>query len=128
PVNCLINTAYEGELVSETGLDAYLDIAASEPVICSSGFQSHKRFKVAMLSPAADGVGKDAIDLVFNVDGDTALNPYQVFSKTNNYTDKRLAGFKIQVGRGTGSGFQTASDLGIADQLYLSLGIGEETK
>lgn len=128
PVNCLINTSYEGELVSSTGADAYLDIAASEPVICSSGFQSHKRFKAAMLPAAADGVGKDAIDLVFNVDGDTALNPYQVFSKINNYTDKRLAGFKIQVGRGIGSNFQTASDLNIADQLYLSLGIGEETK
>jgi len=128
PNNCLINTSYEGELVSFTGLDAYLDIANSEPVICSSGFQSHKRFKVAMLPPAADGVGNDAIDLVINVGAGTGINPYQVFSKINNYTDKRLAGYKIQVGRGVGAAFQTASDLGIADQLYLSLGIGEENK
>lgn len=128
PENCLINTSYEGELVSTSGSDAYLDILNSEPVVCGSGFQSHKRFKVSMLPPAADGVGNDAIDLVFNVGAGTGINPYQVFSKINNYTDKRLAGYKIQVGRGVGAAFKTASDLGIADQLYLSLGIGEENK
>lgn len=128
PVNCLINTAYLGALQSVGGQDAYLDIAASQPVVCSSGFQSHKRFKVAMQPAAVDLADSDAIDLVFNVDAGATINPYQVFSKINNYTGKRLAGFKIQVGRGKGANFQTASDLGIADQLYLSLGIGEETK
>ncbi len=53
--------------------------------------------------------------------------PYQVFSKINNYTGKRLAGYKVEVGVGLGANFKTATDLGISDQLYLSLGIGEGT-
>ena len=31
------------------------------------------------------------------------LRYYQVFSKINNYTGKRLAGYKVIVGTGTGS-------------------------
>ena len=54
------------------------------------------------------------------------LRYYQVFSKINNYTGKRLAGYKVVVGTGTGSAFKSASELGIADkQLHLSIGIGE---
>lgn len=137
PQNCLINTGYLGAVNSSTGLDAYLNIANPEPVICSSDFQSHKRFKVAMQSATTAGVvpvvnganeGKP-IDLVFNATDSVvpAINPYQVFSKINNYTNKRLKGYKIVVGRGLGASFQSASDLVIADQLYISLGVGEAT-
>lgn len=73
----------------------------------------------------ASGDGKP-IDLVFNSTDDGNINPYQVFSKINNYTGKRLAGYKIEIGEGTGAGFQTAAELGVSDQLYLSLGIGED--
>ena len=121
PENCLINTSYlEG---------FYLDAATPKPVICSSDFQSHKRFKVAMQSTTTAGVASGdgkPIDLVFNSTDNNTITPYQVFSKINNYTDKRLSGYKIEVGVGVGSGFQTATDLGISNQLYLSLGVGED--
>lgn len=130
PQNCLINSSYLGADVSTSGLDAYLNSSAPEPVICSSGFQSHKRFKIAMQPASVDGVADGAasnkpIDMVFNVTDGGGLKPYQVFSKINNYTGKRLKGYKIVVGRGTGSGFQTASELGIAEKLHISLGKGE---
>lgn len=129
PENCLINTSYLGANDSSTGLDAYLDSTSPEPVICSSGFQSHKRFKVAMLASTvankANGAAGEGIDLVFNVTDNGSLMPYQVFSKINNYTDKRLGGYKIVVGRGLGTDFRPAGDLGIADKLHLSLGLGE---
>ena len=130
PENCLINTAYLGAINSSTGANAYLDSATPEPVVCSSGFQSHKRFKIAMQPATVDGItvgeGKP-IDLVFNVkdEGSATLRPYQVFSKINNYTDKRLGGYKIVVGRGLGTAFQSAGALGIANKLHLSLGLGE---
>jgi hypothetical protein len=122
PQNCLINTAYlEG---------AYLDSGAPKQVLCSSPFQSHKRFKVAMQPATVDRVGDNAesdkpIDLVFDVDDSTTLTPYQVFSKINNYTGKRLKGYRIVVGKGVGANFKSASELGIASQLYLSLGVDE---
>jgi hypothetical protein len=130
PQNCLINSSYLGADVSTSGLDAYLNSASPEPVICSSGFQSHKRFKIAMQPATVDGVADGAvsdkpIDMVFNVTDGGGLNSYQVFSKINNYTGKRLKGYKIVVGRGTGSGFQSASALGIANKLHISLGKGE---
>jgi hypothetical protein len=129
PENCLINTSYLGANDSSTRLDTYLDSTAPEPVICSSGFQSHKRFKVAMLASTvantANGEAGEGIDLVFNVTDNGSLTPYQVFSKINNYTDKRLGGYKIVVGRGLGAEFRSAGDLGIADKLHLSLGLGE---
>lgn len=129
PENCLINTSYLGASDSQTGEDAYLDSASPEPVICSSGFQSHKRFKIAM-QPAttagiADGAEGKPIDLVFNVSDNGALTPYQVFSKINNYTEKRLRGYRIVVGQGLGDAFQSAAQLGIEDKLHISLGVGE---
>lgn len=129
PPNCLINTSYLGaDGETTTGLDQYLNTTHPEPVICSSPFQTHKRYKVAMLAASADGTGNEAIDLVFDVKDSATINPYQVFSKINNYTDKRLAGYKIVVGRGVGSNFKSASELNIADQLYITLGRNEETK
>ncbi len=133
PANCLINTSYLDAVDSGTGSSAYLDTANPLPVICSSPFQTHKRFKIAMQPATTAGVtsgdGQQPIDLVFNTtdDSSTTPTPYQVFSKINNYTDKRLSGYKVEVGVGTGSAFKTATDLGISDQLYLSLGIGEDT-
>jgi hypothetical protein len=123
PYNCLINTSYlEG---------AYLDTSAPMPVICSSDFQTHKRFKIAMLPATVEGVANGAegngIDVVFNVtdEGTTTVRPYQVFSKINNYTGKRLKGYKIVVGTGTGTSFKSADELNIESKLYISLGIGE---
>lgn len=132
PSNCLINTGYLGAANSSTGLDAYLDSTNPEPVICSSDFQSHKRFKVAMQPATTDivpnGADGKAIDLVFNATDNATINPYQVFSKINNYTNKRLKGYKIVVGRGLGASFQSASALNIANQLQISIGVGEEIK
>jgi hypothetical protein len=131
PQNCIINTSYLGADGSSDGLNHYLDSAAPEPVICSSGFQTHKRFKIAMLPGTVEGVADGAkgnpIDMVFNVtDEESAtVRPYQVFSKINNYTGKRLKGYIVQVGTGTGTSFKTADDLNIEDRLFISLGIGE---
>lgn len=143
PQNCLINSSFLGAKDSASTVDAYLDSANPEPVICSSGFQSHKRFKIAMQPPTvattvattAAGADGEAIDMVFNVTDEDAdpttpnLRPYQVFSKINNYTDKRLKGYKIVVGTGTGINFVPASDTtngGVgAAKLHISLGIGE---
>jgi hypothetical protein len=121
PENCLINTAYlEG---------TFLDVAAPMPVICSSPFQSHKRFKIAMQPATVDGIADGAegkpIDLVFNVTDSGGIKPYQVFSKINNYTGKRLKGYKIVVGMGVGGAFHSADQLGIDEKLFISLGIGE---
>jgi hypothetical protein len=121
PENCLINTAYlEG---------TFLDTAAPKPVICSSPFQSHKRFKIAMLpatvAGVADGAEGKPIDLVFNVTDSGGIKSYQVFSKIDNYTGKRLKGYKIVVGTGVGGAFQSADQLGIDGKLFISLGIEE---
>jgi len=121
PTNCIIGTAFlEGAYLGTSAVPGTPD-----PVICSSPFQSHKRFKIAM-QPATivtdtAGTKGEPIDLVFNVaDDTTGLRAYQVFSKINNYTGKRLSGYMIQVGVGTGTNFQTASEAGIADRLQLT--------
>lgn len=141
PQNCIINTSYlDGADDSDPttpnpdpalAQTSYLDSGHPEPVICSSGFQTHKRFKIAMLPATVDSVsvtgeGKP-IDLVFNVTDDASgLRYYQVFSKINNYTGKRLKGYMIQVGTGTGDAFKTASEQPtIAGKLMLSRGIGD---
>jgi hypothetical protein len=98
PTSCLLTTSYlEG---------GYLDVATPLPTICSSGFQSHKRFKVNMGPNSIGG----AVDLVFNVEPDEGSRDYQVFQKINNYTDHRLEGFTLQVGFGIGDSFQAAGD------------------
>ena len=131
PPNCLINTAFLSAADSGDVNASDLRSAHPQPVICSSPFQSHKRFKIAMQPAAvagiADGAEGKGIDLVFNVADNGSLTPYQVFSKINNYTGKRLKGYKIVLGRGIGAAFQSAGTLGIADKLHLSIGIGEGT-
>lgn len=133
PQNCIINTSYldaVDDINTSTTETSYLDSTHPEPVICSSGFQTHKRFKIAMLEATVAGVapgnpGK-AIDLVFNVADDAkGLRYYQVFSKINNYTGVRLKGYMIQIGKGTGDGFKTASELGVTDRLQISRGMGD---
>jgi hypothetical protein len=121
PTNCIIGTSFlEGAYLGTTAVPGTPD-----PVICSSPFQSHKRFKIAMqpttIVTDTAGTKGEPIDLVFNVaDDTTGLRAYQVFSKINNYTGKRLSGYMLQIGVGTGAGFQTASELGIADRLQLT--------
>ena len=101
PANCIMATSYLA--------DHYLDSADPQQVLCSGPFQSHKRYKLAMLPSTVDGVGSDAIDLVFNVEAEAGSRQYQIFQKINNWTDGRLEGFRVQVGVGVGAGFKTAS-------------------
>lgn len=109
PQNCIVTTSYVDP--------NFLDTANPEQTICSSGFQTHKRFKVNML---ANSLGA-AVDLVFNVEVDGTSRDYQMFQKMNNYTGKRLEGFIVEVGTGVGSGFVKASDtIGLLSELSLS--------
>jgi len=102
PANCIITTGY---------LDLhYLDqptLTDRWPTICSSPFQTHKRFKVNMQPTTvdvvdADGYGKP-FELVFNLEaGDTSTQVYQVLQKINNYTGKILDGYKLEILDGSG--------------------------
>ena len=131
PFNCIINTGFTGTLLDST-------TAAPTPVICSSGFQSHKRFKIAMQPATVATVDStnagQPIDLVMNVADDGAttngdgFRHYQVFSKINNYTGKRLSGYKVIIGTGgggTGQAFVAASAVGGVGTAKLSLSLGE---
>ena len=111
PENCIMTSSY-----LETG---YLG-AGNKPVLCSSHFQSHKRFKINLqpttVADTTSGLGKP-VDISFNlVDGDASTQRYQVLQKINNYTGKRLNGYKIEVL--DANGLQN-------DALTLSAGIGE---
>ena len=66
PNNCIINTAFLSADKNPTGVSGFLDTANPVPVICSSDFQSHKRFKIPM-QPASLDPANTPIDLVFNV-------------------------------------------------------------
>jgi hypothetical protein len=114
PANCIMATSYLA--------DHYLDSGDPQQVTCSGPFQSHKRYKLAMLPASVDGIGAEGIDLVFNVEAEAGVRDYQVFQKINNWTDGRLQGFRVQVGVGVGATFQTASEAGISlDNLKLSV-------
>jgi len=115
PTNCIMTSSY-----LSTG---YLDAATPQPVICSSPFQTHKRYKINMLPASVEGVapgeyGK-GIDIVFNLDpADTnaTIRRYQVLQKANNYTGVRLDGYKVEV----------LDENGTANAaLTFSLGLGE---
>ncbi|MCK4708072.1 MAG: choice-of-anchor F family protein, partial [Gammaproteobacteria bacterium] len=103
PTNCVMSTSYLA--------DHFLDSADPKQVPCSGPFQSHKRYKLAMLpSTIADGAGfEKGIDLVFNVEADGIERNYQIFQKINNWTGKRLQGFTVQVGTGIGADFVPAA-------------------
>jgi len=108
--NCIMTTSYLDEVDSGTGETGYLSIydinpdGIAVPTICSSPFQSHKRFKVNMQPSMVEQIDNDGFgqpfELTFNLDQtDTSdiARRYQVFSKINNYTDKRLDGYKVEL-------------------------------
>ncbi|WP_305908276.1 choice-of-anchor F family protein [Methylomarinum sp. Ch1-1] len=105
PANCIMSTSYLK--------DHYLDSADPQQVVCSSPFQTHKRYKVAMLPATVDGAGSESVDLVFNVEPEAGSRDYQVFQKINNWTDMRLQGFTVQVGFGVGVDFVSVTDAGV---------------
>jgi hypothetical protein len=113
PENCIMTSSY-----LESG---YLN-AGNKPVLCSSDFQTHKRFKINLLPSTVEGVesgwGKP-LELTFNlVEGDSSTQRYQVLQKINNYTGKRLNGYKLEV----------LDENGLENSaLTISLGIGEGT-
>lgn len=111
PENCIMTTSY-----LESG---YLD-DGNKPTVCSSGFQTHKRFKVHMLPSMVANTDSGEglpVEMTFNLKpDDSSEKRYQVFQKLNNYTGKRLDGYKIEVVDENGL-FNAA--------LTLSMGIGE---
>jgi len=116
PQNCIMATSY---------IDGYyLDSTEPQQTICSSDFQTHKRFKEAML-PSSVVDGDKGADLVFNVEADEGTRAYQVFQKINNWTDARLTGFTIEVGFGVGDEFQSATGIGV-NLADLSISVPEE--
>lgn len=104
PKNCIMATSYLEE--------HFLDSTDPQQVLCSGPFQSHKRYKLAMLpTTVGGGAGSEqGIDLVFNVEPEVGSRDYQVFQKINNWTNGRLEGFTIQVGTGIGDEFVPAAD------------------
>ncbi|MEH6610201.1 MAG: choice-of-anchor F family protein [Halioglobus sp.] len=108
PQNCIMSTSYLE--------DHFLDSDDPQQVTCSGPFQSHKRYKLAMLPSTVEGVepgsgNEKGIDVVFNVEAEEGERDYQVFQKINNWTGKRLEGFTIQVGTGLGDSFVAAGTL-----------------
>ncbi len=105
PENCIMATSYLA--------DHFLDSDDPQQVTCSGPFQSHKRYKLAMLPATVDGIGSESVDLVFNVEPEEGSRDYQVFQKINNWTDGRLEGFTIQVGFGIGEDFQATTETAV---------------
>ena len=92
PENCIMTTSYL--------FTGYLNTAAPVPNTCSGPHKSHKRFKIDMLKGTyiADNAYGKSMDLVFNLqEGDSSSLRFQIFQKINNYTGKRLNGYKIEV-------------------------------
>ena len=118
PVNCIIATSYLD--------DHFLDSDDPQQVLCSSPFQSHKRYKVAMLPSTVEGPTEKGIDLVFNVEDESGSRDYEVFQKINNWTNHRLEGFTIQVGFGVGDDFVPASQQSGVGVANLSVSVPEE--
>lgn len=117
PTNCVMSTSYLD--------DHFLDTDEPLPVLCSGPFQSHKRYKLAMLPTTIDGGSSDSVDMVFNVEAEDGSRDYQIFQKINNWTDSRLEGFTIEIGFGTGADFELAS--GIADVGVANLSLSVPT-
>ena len=124
PAHCIMTTSY---------LDGtYLDAATPSETLCSSEFQTHKRFKLNMLPTmvGADNAYGTGVNLNFNVEANVDRWRYMILQKINNYTDKRISGFKIEIGFvdvGTGvfTPASTANGGGAAD-IKLSIGTGED--
>jgi len=119
PASCIMTTSYlEG---------GYLDAVTPTETLCSSPFQSHKRFKLNMLPTmvGADGAYGTGVNLTFNVQADVNTWRYMVLQKINNYTGKRLDGFKVEVGFLDAGGVFTTALANGAD-IRLSIGTGED--
>ena len=121
PDNCIMTTSYLSETDNPAGVNGFLDSTTPAPTICSSAFQSHKRFKINMLETMVAGKNPgeygNSVDLTFNLlDGDTSSLRYQVLQKINNYTGIRLDGYKVEVLDASGA---------VNPALTLSLGLGE---
>lgn len=126
PGNCIITTSYLE--------DFYLDSPTPKETKCDSPFQSHKRFKLNMLPTMVEASDINTttrygqgVDLTFNVHNDNNTTwRYMVLQKINNYTDKRLDGYKVEIGFiGPDGNFTKASD--VSADLRLSIGIGEDS-
>lgn len=117
PTNCVMSTSYLD--------DHFLDTAEPLQVLCSGPFQSHKRYKLAMLATTIDGIGSESVDMVFNVEAEVGSRDYQIFQKINNWTDSRLEGFTIEIGFGIGADFKLASDTVGVGVTNLSLAVPE---
>jgi len=122
--NCIMTTSYLDEIDSGTGETGYLSIydinpdGIAVPTICSSPFQSHKRFKVNMQPSMIDNIDQDGFgqpfELTFNLDPDdnsTEVRRYQVFSKINNYTGMRLDGYKVELLDETGNEVNESNEI-----------------
>ncbi len=119
PASCIMTTSFlEG---------TYLDSETPVETKCNSDFQTHKRFKLNMLPAMVDGVDSDygqGVNLSFNVEAESHTRRYTILQKINNYTGKRLDGYKVELGFVDADGnFTKASVLG-AD-INLSIGEGE---
>ncbi len=108
PENCIMTTSYLDTEDNPFKVYGYLDGDTPTPTVCSSSFQTHKRFKINMLPTTVANLDAERygqpVDLVFKlVGGDTTTERYQVFQKINNYTGLRLDGYKIEVLDGSGN-------------------------
>jgi len=129
PASCIMTTSY---------LDgSYLDATTPAETLCSSDFQTHKRFKLNLL-PAmheVDGAYGKGVNLTFNVQA-TPLGEnwrYMILQKINNYTNKRLDGYKVEIGfLDAGGVFTSASNadnpnvVTPGSDIKLSIGEGED--
>jgi len=105
----------------------YLDAANPVETKCNSDFQTHKRFKLNMLPTMVDGVASGygkGVNLSFNVEAEDGTRRYTILHKINNYTGKRLDGYKVELGFvGSDGNFTKASDA--AADIRFSIGEGE---
>jgi hypothetical protein len=98
-------------------------MATAVGVTCSSGFQTHKRYKVLMKPNTVDG-GTDSVDLVFTVKNNGGVvEGYRVFQKISNWTGQRLTGFRLEVGFGIGGSYQSTS--GSAAEPHLTVAVDQ---
>jgi hypothetical protein len=121
PASCIMTTSFlEG---------AYLDSTTPSETLCDSDFQTHKRFKLNLLPSTyiSDGAYGEGVNLTFNVADDANTWRYMVLQKINNYTNKRMDGYKLEIGFLDGSGVFTAASVNSAD-IKLSIGTDEDMK
>jgi hypothetical protein len=120
PASCIMTTSYlEG---------AYLDATTPAETLCDSDFQTHKRFKLNFLPTTyiSDGNYGNGVNLTFNVASDSNTWRYMVLQKINNYTGKRLDGYKVEIGFLDASGVFTSASANAAADIRLSIGTGED--